>query len=69
MAGNILEERSCLFCSRKTRDGLFILGYFICRRCETMLVSTPVGSLDYMAAVELINQIWQKSRARVAEEP
>ena len=60
MVEKTLTGKTCILCSRETREGLAILSSIICQSCEAVLLRTQVGSLDYLFAMDGLKKIWME---------
>lgn len=51
----------CILCKKKVRQGLNILGTFICHECERRIVTLNVTDEGYDYYIEQLKLLWHRS--------
>lgn len=57
------EERSCIICKQKKREGIKIYTQWICIACEHEIVQTDAKDPKYPFFIDRMKQIWYKRDA------
>ncbi|CAI6084856.1 hypothetical protein COHCIP112018_04478 [Cohnella sp. JJ-181] len=55
---SVEENRVCIVCGERDREGIRIMSSFICHPCESEMVNTPVEDQRYPYFVQQLKQLW-----------
>nr|WP_093055880.1 sigma factor G inhibitor Gin [Salipaludibacillus sp. CUR1] len=49
--------KDCLICSKAKKEGIYVLGTFICEECEAQMVRTDTGDHRYAIYVDRLKML------------
>ena len=63
-----MNEQTCLFCGKETKDGLWIFSALLCSQCEKELLNTEVAAPRYGEYVAKLKKVWSSYTSDHANE-